>query len=230
MHSRGFVLNLPSQQGSHHTSWSTAPRLFYLPTSQYDEGISEDSRWVDVNGLEEARCAALVQSTRYLEGIWRYHDRNVKERSFNVSLWSSPLAHPERGRTTQAQLAMGGSLLDCKGDRTRLVSPPNTWRWQHQQLVEHRPALSILRIVSRLLSRSPSLYDYYWALRCKGPPGPSTILRTTLLQDPTSMATNGSRAVKSIKDSSSGLQREDVLLDPAYTATNGSIDVSGDVS
>jgi hypothetical protein len=51
---------------------------------QYDEGISEDSRRVDIDGLEEARCAALVQSARYLEGIRRYHDHNVKERSFNV--------------------------------------------------------------------------------------------------------------------------------------------------
>jgi hypothetical protein len=51
---------------------------------QYDEGISEDSRRVDIVGLKEARCAALVQSARYLEGIRRYHDRNVKEHSFNV--------------------------------------------------------------------------------------------------------------------------------------------------
>jgi hypothetical protein len=51
---------------------------------QYDEGISEDSRRVDIDGLKEARCAALVHSARYLEGIRRYHDRNVKERSFNV--------------------------------------------------------------------------------------------------------------------------------------------------
>jgi hypothetical protein len=51
---------------------------------KYDEGISEDSRRVDIDRLEEARCAALVQSARYLEGIRRYHDRNVKERSFNV--------------------------------------------------------------------------------------------------------------------------------------------------
>jgi hypothetical protein len=50
----------------------------------YDEGVSEDSRRVDIDGLEEARCAALVQSARYLEGIRHYHDRNVKERSFNV--------------------------------------------------------------------------------------------------------------------------------------------------
>jgi hypothetical protein len=52
---------------------------------QYDEGISEDSRRVDIDGLEEFRCAALVQSARYLEGIQHYHDHNVKERSFNVS-------------------------------------------------------------------------------------------------------------------------------------------------
>jgi hypothetical protein len=50
----------------------------------YDEGISEDNRRVDIDSLEEARCAVLVQSTRYLEGIRRYHDRNVKECSFNV--------------------------------------------------------------------------------------------------------------------------------------------------
>jgi hypothetical protein len=51
---------------------------------QYDEGISEDSRRVHIDGLEDARCNALVQSARYLEGIQRYHDRNIKERSFNV--------------------------------------------------------------------------------------------------------------------------------------------------
>jgi hypothetical protein len=51
---------------------------------QYDESISEDSRPVDIDGPEEACCAALVQSARYLEGILRYHDRNVKERSFNI--------------------------------------------------------------------------------------------------------------------------------------------------
>jgi hypothetical protein len=59
--------------------------MWDLPAVQhYDEGISEDSRQVDIDVLEEARCAALVQSARYLEGIRRYHDRNVKERSFNV--------------------------------------------------------------------------------------------------------------------------------------------------
>jgi hypothetical protein len=36
---------------------------------QYGEGISEDSRRVDIDSLEEARCTALVQSVRYLDGI-----------------------------------------------------------------------------------------------------------------------------------------------------------------
>jgi hypothetical protein len=36
---------------------------------QYDESISEDNRRVDIDGLEEDCCAALVQSARYLEGI-----------------------------------------------------------------------------------------------------------------------------------------------------------------
>jgi hypothetical protein len=40
-----------------------------LVVEHYDEGVSEDSRRVDIDRLEEARCAALVQSARYLEGI-----------------------------------------------------------------------------------------------------------------------------------------------------------------
>jgi hypothetical protein len=35
-----------------------------LVVEQYDEGISEDSRRVGIDGLKEARCAALVQSAR----------------------------------------------------------------------------------------------------------------------------------------------------------------------
>jgi hypothetical protein len=87
----GYVLNPPSQRVNRLTSWSMAPKKFPADVmwdspavEQYDEGISEDSRRVDIDGLEEARCAALVQSARYLEGIRCYHDRNVKERSFNV--------------------------------------------------------------------------------------------------------------------------------------------------
>jgi hypothetical protein len=70
---------------------------------QYDEGISEDSRRVDIDELEEAQCAALVQSARYLEGIRRYHDRNVEERSFNVGISSSAVSRTRKDYISSAR-------------------------------------------------------------------------------------------------------------------------------
>jgi hypothetical protein len=56
-----------------HQQWSTTTKAS-LKTA--DELTSTDSK----------KLAALPssKSARYLEGIRRYHDRNVKERSFNV--------------------------------------------------------------------------------------------------------------------------------------------------
>jgi hypothetical protein len=91
---------------------------------QYDEGISEDNKRVDINGLEEARYVALVQSARYLEGIRCYHGRNISECSFNVS--DIVLCRIQIMEGLQAQLAMGRSLLSLQGDRTWLLPPPDT--------------------------------------------------------------------------------------------------------
>jgi hypothetical protein len=103
---------------------------------QYDEGISEDIRRVDIDGLEEARCAALVQSTRYLEGIRCYHDRNVKERSLNVgdlvlcriqnTDGLHKLSSPWEGRFTVAKVTGPGSyrLQTLEGDNIS-----NSWNF-----------------------------------------------------------------------------------------------------
>jgi hypothetical protein len=41
--------------------------IWESPTvEQYDKGIAEDCRWVDIDSLEEAYCAAIIQSARYL--------------------------------------------------------------------------------------------------------------------------------------------------------------------
>jgi hypothetical protein len=88
-----------------------------LAVEQYNEGISEDSKRVDINELEEARCVALVQSARYLEGIRRYHDRNVNERSLNVGDLVLRRIQNTEGLH---------KLSSPSGDRTRLVSPPDT--------------------------------------------------------------------------------------------------------
>nr|ABF97190.1 retrotransposon protein, putative, Ty3-gypsy subclass [Oryza sativa Japonica Group] len=43
----------------------------------FNEEGYEEGRVDDINRLEEAREAALIQSTRYLQGLRRYHNRNV---------------------------------------------------------------------------------------------------------------------------------------------------------
>jgi hypothetical protein len=50
----------------------------------YNEGEVDETRQLELDSVEEARCTALVQSARYLQGIQRYHDRNVRERSFSI--------------------------------------------------------------------------------------------------------------------------------------------------
>jgi hypothetical protein len=68
----------------------------------YDQGVSEDSRRVDIDGLEEARCAALVQSARYLEGIRRYHDRTSKNAPSTFVISSSIISRTRKDYTSSA--------------------------------------------------------------------------------------------------------------------------------
>jgi hypothetical protein len=50
----------------------------------YNEGEVDETRQLELDSVKEVHCTALVQTTRYLQGIWRSHDRNVRERSFNI--------------------------------------------------------------------------------------------------------------------------------------------------
>jgi hypothetical protein len=145
---------------------------------QYDEGISEDSRRVDIDGLKEARCAALVELARYIKGIRLYHDRNVKERSLNVGdlvlhrIQNTEGLHkvssPWEGPFSIAKVTGPGSyrLQTLEGNNIS-----NSWNIDQ---------LCRFYVVSRLLW-GPSLHDYSWALRRKRPPGPGTSLQTTSL-------------------------------------------------
>jgi hypothetical protein len=165
---------------------------------QYDKGVSEDSRRVDIDGLEEARCAALVQSARYLEGIRRYHDRNIKERSFNVgdlvlrriqnTEGLHKLSSPWEGPFTVAKVTEPGSTAS-----RRLKAKTSTTRGTSTNSVDSTPSL-------HNYTGGSSLYDYSRPLRRKRPPGLGTSLRTTPLQDPAHAATNGSWAATSDKE------------------------------
>jgi hypothetical protein len=50
----------------------------------YEEGEAEQTRRVDLDSLEEQRLAAVMGQTHHDQQLYRYHDRNVKETSFNV--------------------------------------------------------------------------------------------------------------------------------------------------
>jgi hypothetical protein len=50
----------------------------------YNKGEVDEARQLELDSVKEARCTALVQSAQYLQGIRRYHDHNVRERSFSI--------------------------------------------------------------------------------------------------------------------------------------------------
>jgi len=50
----------------------------------YQEGEADEARQLELDSVEEARVNALTQLARYLQGVRRYQDRNVQQRSFNI--------------------------------------------------------------------------------------------------------------------------------------------------
>jgi len=50
----------------------------------YSEQGSDSNRLEDLDRLEEARDLATIQSARYLQGLRRYHDRNVRGRAYST--------------------------------------------------------------------------------------------------------------------------------------------------
>jgi hypothetical protein len=55
-----------------------------LCSQHYEEGTAEETRKVDLDNIEEHRVTALMRHTRYEQQLRRYHDLNLRERSFNV--------------------------------------------------------------------------------------------------------------------------------------------------
>src|SRR5436190_15396098 len=50
----------------------------------FNEKKSEDNRLEDLDQLDEARDIATIQSAIYLQGLRRYHDRNVQGHAFST--------------------------------------------------------------------------------------------------------------------------------------------------
>ena len=56
-----------------------APRV-----ERYDEEKAVAVRTEDIDRVEEEHLITCVCTAKYLEGLWRYYNRNIKGRSFAV--------------------------------------------------------------------------------------------------------------------------------------------------
>jgi hypothetical protein len=56
-----------------------APRIQF-----YEEGEAEETRHIDLDSLKEQRLTAIMRQACHDQKLHRYHDRNVKETSFNI--------------------------------------------------------------------------------------------------------------------------------------------------
>jgi hypothetical protein len=44
----------------------------------FEEGEADSTRHLEHNSAEEIQCNALIHSAHYLQGVCRYHDRNIQ--------------------------------------------------------------------------------------------------------------------------------------------------------
>jgi len=104
----------------------------------YQEGEVDEARQLELDSVEEARINVLTQSARYLQGVRRYHDRNVQQISFNIgdlvlrriqdetglhklnSRWEGPFI------VTKVTRPGSYRITDADGDEV-----PNSWNIEH---------------------------------------------------------------------------------------------------
>jgi hypothetical protein len=106
----------------------------------YNEDEADEARQLELDSMEEAHCTALVQSARYLQGIRRYHDRNVREWSFSVGDLVLRRIQDESGRHKLNSRWEGPFVVKqvTRPGSYRLQSPegcevPNSWNVQNRR-------------------------------------------------------------------------------------------------
>ena len=94
-----------------------APRV-----EHYDEEQATAIRTEDVDRAEEECLITYIRTAKYLEGLRRYYNRNIKGRSFAVG--DLVLRRKQKTqRDAQALLPLGRALRRQRGYPTRVLSP-----------------------------------------------------------------------------------------------------------
>jgi len=104
----------------------------------YDEEQAAAVRTEDVDRAEEERLITCICTAKYLEGLWRYYNHNIKGRSFVVSDLvlrrkqktevMHKLSSPWEGPYVVKEVIRPGSYLLCELDR---IDVPNSWHIDH---------------------------------------------------------------------------------------------------
>jgi len=100
----------------------------------FDQSSADLARELEINCAEEKRLISCLRTTKYLEAVRRYHNRNVKDRSFVVGdlvlKWKTSqveahkLSTPWEGPFVVVEVTRPRSYRLVYPDGTRL---PNSW-------------------------------------------------------------------------------------------------------
>ena len=100
----------------------------------FDQSSADHARELEINCTEEKRLASCLRTTKYLEAMRRYYNKNVKDRSFLVGdlvlKWKTnqdgmhKLSTPWEGLFVVAEVTRPTSYRLAYIDRTSL---PNSW-------------------------------------------------------------------------------------------------------
>ena len=104
----------------------------------YDEEQATAVWTEDVDRAEEEHLITCVRIAKYLEGLWRYYNRNVKGRSFTVgdlvlrrkqkTEGLHKLSSPWEGPYVVKEVTRPGSYRLCDLDG---IDVPNSWHIEH---------------------------------------------------------------------------------------------------
>ena len=88
----------------------------------YDEEQAIAVRTEDVDMAEEERLITCIRIAKYLEGLWRYYNRNIKGRSFAVGDLVLRRKQKTKGMHKLSS-PLGRALRHQRGYPTRVLSP-----------------------------------------------------------------------------------------------------------
>jgi hypothetical protein len=156
--SRGFSPNQAKPQVNRHFFSSMVYKLFFPRTSC---GSLQGCRCTKKTKLIRQDIWSLIRQKKsdampcYLQGIRRYHNRNVQERSFSIGDLVLRCI-------SQAQLVMGRAFHHHQSYTTRVVSVAKLQWPGDTKLLEHRapmPFLSLDNLYTKLSAAAQLVYQ-----------------------------------------------------------------------